>query len=208
MYYGEKFNSISHLVGAVLALIGFGALLTVSIQLRDWRVIVGFMVFGLTLVLLYTMSTLYHSFRSEQLKRIFQKLDHVAIYVLIAGTYTPYLLVSLRDNNGWLMLLFIWGMTVVGLLLDLVITRRIETLQMLIYLVMGWICLLEYDSLLAAIATPGIVWLVVGGLSYTVGISFYVLDHLKRLRHAHGIWHLFVMLGSSCHFISIIAYVR
>ena len=106
------------------------------------------------------------------------------------------------------MLLLVWGLTVVGLLLDLIISRRIETLQIIIYLLMGWICVFQYDRLLANIATPGIVWLIIGGISYTLGIAFYVLDHLKRLRHAHGIWHLFVLLGSTSHFISIIGYVR
>ncbi len=208
MYYGEKFNSISHLVGAVLALIGFGALLVVSIQQGNWQTIVSFLVFGITLVMLYSFSTLYHSFRSANIKRIFQKLDHVAIYVLIAGTYTPYMMVTLGEGNGPLMLLLIWGLAVMGLLLDLIVTRRIETLQIIIYLLMGWICTLEYNNLRASIATAGFAWLALGGITYTVGIVFYVLDHLGWLRHAHGIWHLFVLLGSTSHFISIIGYVR
>jgi hemolysin III len=208
MYYGEKFNSISHLVGAVLSLIGLGALLAVSIQLNDWIVVVSFMVFGLMLVVLYTMSTLYHSFHPPGLKRVFQKLDHISIYLLIAGTYTPYMLVSLGDGNGPVMLLLVWVLAILGSMLDLFVKYRIEVLQILIYLLMGWICVFEYNNLRASIPLPGIVWLTIGGVAYTAGILFYVLDDRQKLRHAHGIWHLFVLLGSACHFISIIGYVR
>ncbi len=208
MYHGEKLNSITHLVGAVLALVGFGVLLTISIQEHNPLLIISFTVFGITLILLYTMSTLYHSFHPPKLKKIFQKLDHVSIYLLIAGTYTPYMLVSLREHNGLIMLLFVWTLALIGLLLDIFIPKRIEWLQVLIYLVMGWICTLNFSELQAAIPTAGVVWLTMGGIAYTVGVVFYVLDNLKKLRHAHGIWHLFVLSGSICHFISIVAYVR
>ena len=208
MYYGEKLNSITHLVGAVLAMIGFGVLLTISIQEYNWRVIVSFIIFGATLILLYTMSTLYHSLHSPKLKKTFQKLDHISIYLLIGGTYTPYMLVSLRDNNGLIMLVLIWGLAVIGLLADILIAKRIEWLQVSIYLVMGWVCTFNYAELQAAMPSAGIIWLTVGGIAYTAGILFYILDHLNKLRHAHGIWHLFVLFGSICHFISIAAYVR
>jgi len=208
MYYGEKLNSITHLVGAVLALIGFGALLTISLQEQNPRLILSFTVFGLTLILLYTMSTLYHSFHSTRLKKIFQKLDHVSIYLLIAGTYTPYMSVSLRESNGLIMLILIWVLAVIGLLLDIFLPKRIEWLQILIYLVMGWVCTLNYTELQAALPIAGMVWLTAGGIAYTAGIVFYVLDDMKKLRHAHGIWHLFVLSGSICHFISIAAYIR
>lgn len=208
MYYGEKFNSITHLVGAILAQIGFGALLTIAIQQHDWATLISFSIFGLTLVMLYTMSTLYHSFQPPKLKRIFQKLDHVSIYLLIAGTYTPYMMVSLGHGNGPLMLLGVWSLALIGFLLDLFIKKRIQALQICIYLLMGWICVLEFDHLQAAIAPTGIIMLVMGGIAYTVGIVFYVLDHQKKLSHAHGIWHLFVVVGSISHFISIIGYVR
>lgn len=208
MYYGEKFNSITHLVGAVLALMGLGALLTVGIQQNDPALAISFAVFGFTLVLLYTMSTLYHSFRPPKLKKIFQKFDHISIYLLIAGTYTPYMLVSLGNGAGPSMLAFIWGLAALGVLLDVLLPRRIEWLQIPIYLVMGWVCTLELSHLRQAIAPAGIVWLSMGGLAYTVGVVFYVLDDMGKLRHAHGIWHLFVLSGSISHFISIIIYVR
>ncbi len=208
MYYGEKFNSITHLVGAVLALIGFFALLVVGIAQKDTVLVVSFSVFGATLILLYTASTLYHSFRPPKLKKLFQKLDHVSIYLLIAGTYTPYMMVSLRDGNGPLLLAIVWSLALFGILLDLLSPRRIEILQIVIYLIMGWVCVFEYSSLKAIIPSAGILLLTVGGIAYTVGIIFYVLDDMDKLRHAHGIWHLFVLLGSTCHFISIIGYVR
>lgn len=208
MYYGERFNSISHLVGAVLALMGFGALLTVGIESGDAAVITSFTVFGLTLVLLYTMSTLYHSFHPPQLKSFFRKLDHVTIYLLIAGTYTPYMVVSLGDEAGYRMLATVWGLAVAGLLLDLLNPNRIELLQIAIYLLMGWIVLFEYSHLRASIPTEGMFWLTIGGIAYTAGVVFYVIDNLQFLRHAHGIWHIFVLVGSVSHFISIIGFVR
>lgn len=208
MYYGERFNSISHLIGAVLAVAGLGALLTVSIQSGDGAVITSFSVFGFTLVLLYTMSTLYHSLRPQQLKSIFRKLDHITIYLLIAGTYTPYMVVSLGDAAGYRMLVIVWSLAVIGLLLDALNPNRIETLQLLVYLCMGWICLFEFSALRASLPAPGLIWLTIGGIAYTFGITFYVLDNLQRLKHAHGIWHIFVLVGSTAHFISIIGFVR
>ncbi len=208
MYSGEKLNSITHLVGAVLAVMGLGALLAVSILHGDPWVIASFIVFGITLVLLYTFSTLYHSFRSANIKRLFRKLDHVAIYLLIAGTYTPYMLVSLRHVDGPIMLAVVWGMAVLGILLDVLVVRRLEALQLTIYLAMGWVCLLTFSDMKLLIPAAGLIWLTIGGLAYTVGVVFYVLDNMHKLRYAHGIWHLFVLSGSVSHFISIIGYVR
>ena len=208
MYYGERFNSITHLVGAVMALVGFGALITVGVIESNAMLMISFMVFGFTLVLLYTMSTLYHSFHPPKLKKFFQKLDHVSIYLLIAGTYTPYMLVSLRDGNGPYLLTLVWVLAIIGILIEVINKHRVETLQIGIYLIMGWVCIVDYSSLNAVIPTPGMVLLTVGGIIYTVGIIFYVLDYFKKLNHAHGIWHLFVLAGSTLHFISIIAYVR
>jgi hemolysin III len=209
MYYGEKLNSISHLVGAVLSLVGLGVLLTVAIQLRDPWIITSFTVFGLSLVLLYTMSTLYHSFHPPQLKDLFQLLDHVAIYLLIAGTYTPYMLVSLRDGNGFLILGIIWMLALAGILSEVFLSGRLVKIgQMVIFLGMGWACAFDFASLRAVLPEAGLWWLTLGGLAYTGGVVFYVLDLMNRLTHAHGIWHFFVLTGSACHFISVIGYVR
>lgn len=208
MYHGEKLNSITHVVGAALALVGFGALLTISIQQRDPLLITGFTVFGITLILLYTMSSLYHSFHPPKLKRIFQKLDHVSIYLLIAGTYTPFMLVSVGGSKGLLMLAIIWGLAIIGLALDTLVSKRIEWLQILIYLAMGWLCVFVFEDMKSALPEAGMAWLIAGGVAYTVGVVFYVLDHSDKIPHAHGIWHLFVLTGSVCHFVSIAGFVR
>ena len=209
MYNGEKLNSISHLVGAVFALIGLGALLAVSIPLGDPWIISSFAVFGLSLVLLYTMSTLYHSFYPPNLKDLFQLLDHVAIYLLIAGTYTPYMLVSLRDGNGFLIMGVIWMLALVGILSEVLLSGRLVKIgQMIIFLGMGWACAFDFASLKMALPEEGLWWLTLGGVAYTVGVVFYVLDLMNRLTHAHGIWHFFVLTGSACHFVSVIGYVR
>lgn len=209
MYYGEKLNSVSHLVGGVLALIGLGALLTVGIQLRDPWIIGSFSIFGASLVLLYTMSTLYHSFHPPELKDLFQLLDHIAIYLLIAGTYTPYMLVSLRDGNGFLIMGIIWALTLAGILSEIFLSGRLVKFgQMVIFLGMGWACSFDFASLSEALPEAGLWWLTAGGLAYTGGVLFYVLDLMNRLTHAHGIWHFFVLAGSVCHFVSVIGYVR
>ena len=209
MYYGERLNSISHLVGAALALIGLGALLAVAIASGDpWR-IVSYSVFGATLVLLYTISTLYHSFRPPGLKRLFRILDHISIYLLIAGTYTPFMLVTLRHNSGWPIMGAVWTAALLGILSEIFLSgRAVKIGQLLIYLGMGWACAYDFDTLRAALPEAGFLWLLLGGLAYTGGILFYVLDKLGKLSHSHGIWHLFVLAGSFCHYVSIIRYVR
>jgi hemolysin III len=209
MYYGEKLNSISHLVGAAFALIGLGALLSVAIQTRDPWVITSFSVFGISMVLLYTMSTLYHSFSTSRLKNIFQLFDHISIYLLIAGTYTPYMLVTQRDANGWLIMGIIWSLAVAGILSEIFLSgRTVKVGQMIIYLGMGWACTFDFASLKAALPETGLLWLTAGGLAYTAGVVFYVLDKMDKFTHAHGIWHFFVLTGTISHFISIIGYVR
>ena len=209
MYHGEKLNSITHLVGAALALIGLGALLTVAIQTGNPWVISSFTIFGLSLVLLYTMSTLYHSFSPPNLKDIFQLFDHVSIYLLIAGTYTPFMLVSLRDGNGWLIMGIVWALAAVGILSEIFLSgRAVKVCQLLIYFAMGWACTFDFASLKAVLPEAGVLWLTIGGVAYTAGVVFYILDKMHKLTHSHGIWHFFVLAGSISHFISIIGYVR
>ena len=208
MYYSEKFNSISHLVGAVFALIGFGALITIAVQQHKWQISLSFITFGLTLIVMYSFSTLYHSFSKPEIKSIFQKLDHIAIYLLIAGTYTPFAMVTLYDSKGVLIVITEWVLALIGIALELKIKKRIEVLQLAIYLIMGWLIAIDFTALQARLEFAGIFWLVFGGVIYTVGIVFYVLDDKKVLKHAHGIWHLFVLLGSCSHFIAIVGYVR
>ena len=209
MYYGEKLNSISHLVGSVFALVALGALLTLSIQSGDPRMIVGFSVFGLTLVVLYTMSALYHSFQAPGLKRVFKLLDHIAIYLLIAGTYTPLMLVSVDNPSGTMILSLVWLLAAIGTLSEVLLSgRAVKICQLIIYFSMGWACSLDLASLRAGLPEAGFLWLAAGGGVYTVGVIFYIVDKLKWLTHAHGIWHFFVLAGSACHFIMIMGYVR
>lgn len=209
MYYGERLNSISHLVGAVFALIALGALLALGIQTGDVMTIVGFSTFGLTLVLLYTMSTLYHSFQAPGLKKVFKVLDHIAIYLLIAGTYTPFMLISVQGSSATMILALVWTLAVVGILSEIFLSgRAVKTCQLIIYLGMGWACSLDFSSLKAALSASGFWWLACGGIAYSAGIIFYLLDKAGWLNHAHGIWHFFVLVGSACHFIAVVGYVR
>ena len=180
-----------------------------SIQTRDPRIIVGFTAFGLTLVLLYTMSTLYHSFSGPRLKELFKVLDHISIYLLIAGTYTPFMLVSMRSGSGQVILAIVWTLAIVGIISELVLSGRVvKFIQLLIYLGMGWSVSLDMTGLRAVLPAPGFWWLLAGGIAYTAGIIFYLLDKARWLDHAHGIWHLFVLFGSASHFIAVIGYLR
>jgi hemolysin III len=208
MYYSEKFNSITHLVGAVLSIMGLGSLITVAVQQQDLLLFIGFVTFGLTLVMLYSFSTLYHSFKSPLLKRVFQQLDHVAIYLLIAGTYTPFMIVTLIDSNGLWILLAVWALAIIGITLELIVKNRMETLQIIIYMIMGWLVVIDFPALKAALPKAGVYWLTAGGIAYTVGVIFYIMDHRNLLKHSHGIWHLFVLAGSFFHFMAVILYVR
>jgi hemolysin III len=169
---------------------------------------IGYLTFGLTLVMLYSISTLYHSFKSPFVKRVFQQLDHISIYLLIAGTYTPFMLVSIIESNGLWILACVWGLAIIGISLELTLKNRIEALQIFIYLAMGWLVVLDFDALYKSLPEMGMYLLTAGGLAYTFGIVFYVLDHKQLLKHSHGIWHIFVMAGSILHFTTIIVFVR
>mgnify|MGYP001819670479 FL=1 len=204
MYHGERFNSISHLVGAALALIGMVLLVGfASAQGDPWK-IVSFSIYGVSLFLLYSLSTLYHSLRGRA-KEIFQKLDHVAIYLLIAGTYTPFTLVTLRGAWGWTLFVIIWGLAILGIIVDSRHKDGSRAIQMVIYLLMGWLILIAMKPLVQALPTGALVLLVLGGVFYTSGIIFYVTD--GRVKHAHGIWHLFVLAGSISHYLAVLLYI-
>ncbi len=205
MYKGERFNSISHTVGAVAALPGLVILVVLaSYQGDPWK-IVSFSVYGATLFLLYTTSALYHSLRGRA-KNFFRKLDHYAIYLLIAGTYTPFTLVTLRGNWGWSIFAVIWGLAFLGIVLDSLHQNGRRVFPVVIYLLMGWLCLIALGPLMKALPLTGFIWLLVGGLFYTFGLVFYMFD--KRVRHFHGIWHLFVLAGSLSHYVTIFFYVN
>lgn len=204
MYYGEKFNAITHLAGAMLALAGTVVLIVLAALDGDpWKV-VSVSIYGMTLVLLYSFSALYHSLRGRA-KNILRELDHHSIYLLIAGSYTPFCLVTLRGPWGWSLLGVVWGLAVFGSLQELWLKNSARILSVVIYVVMGWVALVAMFQLLHALGPAGFTWLVAGGLFYTIGIVFYVID--TRLTHAHGIWHLFVLAGSASHYVAILKYV-
>jgi len=204
MYHGERFNSISHLVGAALALAGLVVLVVfASLQGDLWK-IVSFSIYGASLFLLYTLSTLYHSLRGRA-KDIFRKLDHIAIYLLIAGSYTPLTLVTLRGAWGWTLFAIIWGLAIAGIIVDGLHKEGSRAIQMVIYLLMGWLILIAIYPLIRVFPTGALMLLVLGGVFYTSGIIFYAID--ETMEHAHGIWHLFVLAGSISHYLVMLRYV-
>ena len=204
MNKGERFNSISHLLGAIFALIGLTVLVVFASQQGDPWKIVSFSIYGTTLFLLYTVSTLYHSWTGPA-KHLLQKLDHVAIYLLIAGTYTPFTLLTLRGSWGWSLFGIVWGLAIAGIILDSLHRKGKRTLQLVIYVLMGWMIIIAIYPLTQNLPSGGLFWLTAGGLFYTGGIGFYVFD--KKLRHGHGIWHLFVLAGSISHYLAIVLYL-
>ncbi len=204
MYHGERFNSISHLVGAGLALAGAIVLVTLAARLGDPWKIVSFSIYGAMLVALYVFSTIYHSVRGRA-KNILRKLDHCAIYLLIAGTYTPFALVSLRGTWGWWLLGIVWSLALFGIVQELMLGKRTRVLSLILYVLMGWLALVAVVPLWHALTPPGFAWLLAGGALYTSGLLFYATDH--KLRHGHGMWHLCVVSGSGCHFYTILHYV-
>lgn len=204
MYYGERFNSISHLVGAALAVAGTAVLVVLAARLGDPWKIVGFSIYGAMLVALYVASTLYHSVRGRA-KEILQKVDHCSIYLLIAGSYTPFALVSLRGAWGWSLLGVVWGLALLGIAQEIWLAKGARVLSLVIYVLMGWLALVAVVPLWEALTPAGFGWLLAGGACYTLGIIFYATDH--KVRHGHGLWHLFVLGGSACHFVTVLLYV-
>lgn len=204
MYHGERFNAWTHLIGALLACIGAIWLLVVaSLDGDPWK-IVSVAIYGIALVLLYSISTLYHSLRGRA-KVVLRKLDHLSIYLLIAGSYTPFCLVTLHGTWGWSLFGVVWGLGLLGMLQEIKPRSEARVLSLVIYAVMGWIVLVAIEPLLAALGRDGFIWLASGGVLYTVGILFFAYD--SRFRHWHGIWHLFVMAGSLLHYVAILRYV-
>ncbi|KNE75218.1 putative membrane protein hemolysin III [Candidatus Burkholderia crenata] len=205
MHFGERFNSVTHLVGTVLSVAGLATLVTMASMERDPYKIVSFAVYGAMLLVLYAISTLYHSVRNLRLKSVLQKCDHSAIYLLIAGSYTPFTLVTLRGPWGWSLFGVSWGLTALGIVQELTLGRRTRSVSMVIYVMMGWFVLVAIRPLVTALPPAGTAWLLAGGLIYSAGIYFFIND--ERIRHGHGIWHLFVLGGSLCQFVSIARYV-
>jgi hemolysin III len=202
---GEEIaNSLTHGLGALLAIGGLAVLVTLAALRGDVWHVVSCSVYGGAMVVLYTASTLYHGISVPRAKNALQVFDHAAIFLLIAGTYTPFALVSLRGPWGWSLFGTVWGLAAAGIVLEVAFPRRWPALSLTLYVAMGWVVVVAIKPLLAALAPGGLVLLVLGGLSYTAGIGFYVWH---RLPYSHAIWHLFVLAGTIFHFFAILYYV-
>lgn len=196
----EFWNAVTHGAGAVLSLVGGIVLITLaSLYGNGWQ-LTSAIVFSLSLIGLYTASTFYHSAREPKAKGRLKVLDHCMIYVLIAGSYTPFALIALRDDGGWILFGTVWALALAGIVFKLRFTGRFELLSTLIYLAMGWLVLFAAGPMLRNVGTVELVWLGVGGLFYSFGTIFYLMD---RIRHNHAIWHAFVLAGSTSHFVAI-----
>jgi hemolysin III len=197
----ELANSVTHGIGLVFSLVGFIFLLVLAVMRGSAWHITGCAIYGSTLVCLYTASTLYHGIQSPHLKRALKVFDHSAIYLLIAGTYTPFLLVNLRGGWGWTLLSIVWTLAVAGIIFKFWFVDYFPILSTVVYLLMGWLALIAVKPLFGLVPTGGLIWLMAGGLAYTVGVVFYAW---KRIPYNHVIWHAFVMTGSACHYFAVL----
>ena len=202
---GEEIaNSISHGIGLLLALIGAPFLVVSAVQHEDATYVAAVIVFAVTMLLLYGASMLYHALLPNRAKRVFKVLDHSAIYLLIAGTYTPFTLGALRGDWGWALFGLIWGMAILGVVLKSMNRMSHPHLSTGLYLAMGWLVLIAIKPLMAHVPAAGLWWLVAGGVAYTAGVVFYATD--SRWRYAHFVWHLFVLAVTVCHFFAVYGY--
>jgi hemolysin III len=200
----ELANVITHMIGAALGVAGLSALMVGAWRHGDaWR-IVSFSIYGATLVLLYLASVFYHGARSPRVKHILRLFDHAAIYLLIAGTYTPFTLVSLRGSWGWTIFGLVWGLAISGIILNVFFFGRLGFVSLVLYLLMGWLVVIAVKPVMDAVSVRGLLWLVAGGLSYTLGVVFFLWH---RLPFSHTIWHFFVLAGSIFHYFAIFFYV-
>lgn len=203
--FGEEIaNSVSHGVALLATVLATPVLIIAAVQRGVAEGIVGASVFSATMVLMYLTSTLYHALPRNRAKQVFQILDHGAIFLLIAGTYTPFTLGVLRGMWGWTLFGLVWSLALTGIVLKIVYKVRYPRLSMFLYLVMGWLVVIASKALWLHVSTWGLVWLLSGGLAYTVGVAFFLVD--ERVRYSHFIWHLFVIAGTSCHFIAVLRY--
>ena len=196
----EVVNSITHGIGALLSIAALVVLIVVAGKHDDIRHLVSFSIYGGTLVLLYLSSTLYHSFSSPHLKNLFARFDHVSIFLLIAGTYTPILLTNIRGVWGWSLFGIIWGLALSGAVIRSIYLHRFRKLMVAVYLLMGWMFLVAGKQVYLSLPSVSLTFLVLGGIAYSVGVIFYMW---RTLPYSHGIWHLFVLAGSVLHFFAI-----
>lgn len=200
----EIAHATTHGVGALLSVAALVLMVTAAALRGDAWHVVGVAVFGSALVLLFAASTLYHAVAHTGAKRVLQRLDHAAIFVLIAGTYTPFTLVSLRGTWGWTLLGLVWGLAILGIVLQTTLPHRTQRLSLALYLIMGWMVVIALEPLAQSLHRDGLALLALGGVAYTLGVVFYAWN---RLPYNHAIWHVFVLAGSACHFSSVLGYV-
>ncbi len=202
---GEEIaNSVIHGAALAASVVALPVLVAAAVGRRDVWQIVGGAVFGVALVLLYSASTLYHAIPAPAVKRVLRVIDHVAIYLLIAGTYTPFMLGALRGPTGWTFLVTIWALAAFGIVAKVALRFRYPRLSTALYVGMGWLIVLAVRPLMTHVSPMGLAWLLAGGLCYTGGVAFYITD--ARLKYGHAIWHGFVAAGSACHFVAVLWY--
>ncbi len=202
--FEEIMNSITSGAGLLVSIAGLVLLVAKSSVSGQASHVVSSIVFGMSLILLYTASTLYHSFQRPKIKKFFKILDHSCIYVLIAGTYTPFMIIVVRGVLGWTLFAVVWSLTVLGIIFKAFFVNRFKIVSTVAYVLMGWLIIFAIKPLFQALPEAGIAWLVAGGLAYTLGTIFYIW---KGLPFNHAVWHLFVLAGSTCHFIAVLFYV-
>ncbi|HKL33805.1 MAG TPA: hemolysin III family protein [Tangfeifania sp.] len=200
--FGEEiFNSITHGIGALLSIAALVILTVFAVKKGNAWHVVSFTIFGTSLFLLYLSSTLYHIFKNEKIKNLFARFDHAAIFLLIAGTYTPFVLTALRGPLGWSLFGIIWGLAIAGIIIRSIYLTRFRKLMVGIYVGMGWMFLIAIVPMIRNLPVASLVFLLIGGACYSIGVIFYVWRNLK---YGHGIWHLFVLAGSITHFFSVL----
>ncbi len=197
----EIFNSVTHGIGTLLSVAALVTLIVFAVMKGSAWHVVSYSIFGSTLVLLYLASTLYHSFTGEKVKNLFARFDHAAIFLLIAGTYTPFLLTSLRGTLGWVMFGIIWGLAIVGIVIRSIYLTRFKKLMVALYLGMGWLMIIAVGPMIENLPKLSLIFLLLGGIFYSVGVVFYMWSTLK---YGHGIWHLFVLAGSIMHYFAVL----
>jgi len=199
----EFWNALTHGLGVILGVVGLVILIVYETSKTDFSLF-SVIVYGISIIILFTASTLYHTVRSEKHKHIFRVIDHISIYFLIAGTYTPILLITLQDSMGWPLFWTVWSIAAFGVILKLFFTGRFEIFSTLLYLVMGWLIIFDFSTLNDLMQPQGIYWLAAGGAAYTIGILFYALSNKPFF---HVIWHVFVLIGAISHFMMVFRYV-
>lgn len=201
--FEERLNAWTHGLGALMGIAGLVLLISYSRQNSDWSLF-SVILYGFSIILLFTASALYHSVKGEKRRHYFRIIDHISIYVLIAGTYTPVLLIGLSESLGWQLFWVVWAIAGFGLILKLFFTGKFEIFSTLLYLVMGWLIVFDFSNLSSLLGTNGVALLFAGGAFYSIGIIFYAVD---RIPYNHVIWHFFVLGGALCHYLMIFLYV-